>query len=50
MENVSRTKMISYFSLLFIICILSFLIAKYILRSDINIEDIPVDTSKRIGE
>ena len=48
MENVSVGKMIAYFGILAIICISSFLIAKYIVRSNIEGEESPIDTSERI--
>jgi len=48
MQNVSIGKMISYFGILAIICVLSFLVAKYIVRSDIDGENIPIDTSERL--
>lgn len=41
-------KMMSYFGILAIICILSFLVAKYIVRSDIEGEKSPIDTSERL--
>lgn len=46
--NVSRWKMVSYMAILMIICVLTFLIAKYIIRSNIQGEEIPIDTSTRI--
>ena len=39
---------IGYFGILAIICILSFLVAKYIVRSNIDGEDTPIDTSERL--
>jgi len=48
MGNMSKWKMVSYVSILMLICIISFLIAKYIVRSDIWGEEIPIDTSTRI--
>ena len=41
-------KYIFQFGLLAILCILSFLIAKYIVRNDIDGEKMPIDTSERI--
>lgn len=41
-------KMISYICILSIICICSFLAAKYVIRMNIDKGDIPVDTSTRI--
>lgn len=38
----------SYIAILLIICICSFLIAKFIVRSGIKNDDIPVDTSVRL--
>lgn len=46
--NVSRWKMVSYIAILMIICVLTFLVAKYIIRSNIQGEEIPIDTSTRI--
>lgn len=40
--------MVSYIAILMIICVMSFLIAKYIIRSNIQGEEIPIDTSTRI--
>lgn len=48
MEEVSVGKMVGYFGILSIICITSFLIAKYILRSNIDWEETPIDTSERL--
>lgn len=48
MEEVSTGKMVGYFGILAIICIVSFLIAKYILRSNIGWEETPIDTSERL--
>ena len=47
-ENVSIYRVIGYFGILAIICIMSFLIAKYILRSNIGWEETPIDTSERL--
>ena len=47
-EEVSVGKMIGYFGILAIICISSFLIAKYIVRSNIEGEETPIDTSERL--
>lgn len=49
MEGVSIGKMIGYIGILAIICISSFLIAKYILRSNIGWEETPIDTSERLN-
>lgn len=46
--NVSRWKMVSYMAILMIICVVTFLVAKYIIRSNIQGEEIPIDTSTRI--
>ena len=40
--------MISYISILIIICIYTFLIAKYVVRSNIDNDEVPIDTSTRI--
>ena len=47
-EYISKYRLMSYFSLLMIICLLAFLTAKYIVRSAIYGEQIPVDTSTRM--
>lgn len=47
-ENVSIGKMIAYFGILAIICILAFLVAKYIVRNEIDGEETPIDTSERL--
>ena len=47
-EEVSRWKLVSYFSILMIICISAFLTAKYIVRNAIYGETIPIDTSTRM--
>lgn len=41
--------MVAYISLLAVICILSFLFAKYLVRAPIKKGDIPVDTSVRLN-
>ena len=41
-------KLIAYFGILAIICIVAFLIAKYIVRNNIDWEETPIDTSERI--
>ena len=46
--DISREKMISYISILIIICICTFLIAKYVVRSNIDNDEVPIDTSTRI--
>ena len=46
--KISVEKTISYISILMIICILAFLVAKYIVRNNIDNNEIPIDTSTRI--
>ena len=46
--EMSKGKMVSYYSILLIICICTFLTAKYIVRSKIDQRQIPIDTSTRI--
>ena len=46
--DISKEKLISYTALLLILCIFAFLVAKYIVRSRINNNEIPIDTSTRI--
>ncbi len=41
-------KTMCYIGLLLIICIISFLVAKYIVRSKIHNGDMPIDTSVRL--
>lgn len=48
MNYIRKYRMISYISLLFLICLGSFLVAKYIVRVGIEKKEIPVDTSVRI--
>lgn len=47
MKN-NEGKMLSYMAILGIICITSFLIAKFIVRMNINSNEIPIDTSTRL--
>ena len=46
--ETSKWKMVSYIAILMIICICTFLVAKYVVRSSISGEDVPIDTSTRI--
>ncbi len=46
-KEMSIGEMIGYFSILVIICIISFLVAKYIVRDSIGWEKPPVDVSER---
>jgi len=46
--EISRGKLISYICILSIICICTFLVAKYIVRNSIDNEEIPIDTSTRM--
>ena len=48
MNKNGSGKMVAYFGILAIICILAFLIAKYVVRSNIGWEETPIDTSERI--
>ncbi len=41
-------KLISYYGILALICVMSFLVAKYIVRSRIDGEKSPIDTSERL--
>ncbi len=45
---VDVPKMIVQFGLLAMICVLAFLVAKYIVRSAIDGENTPIDTSERV--
>jgi len=48
MNEMSTGKTIAYFGILAIICVMTFLIAKYIVRSNIEGEESPIDTSERL--
>lgn len=48
MRGKNIYKLVNYISLLLLICVCSFLVAKYIVRGGIDREQIPVDTSTRI--
>ncbi len=48
MDDISTGKLIAYIGIVIIICIVVFLIAKYIVRNNINWEQPPVDVSERI--
>ena len=48
MDGMSVGKTISYFGILALICVMSFLVAKYIIRSNIQGEELPIDTSERL--
>lgn len=48
MKGISKGRIVSYVCLLMIICILAFLVAKYVVRSDIEDDEIPIDTSTRM--
>ena len=48
MDNMSVGKTIAYFGILALICIMAFLIAKYIVRNNIEWEETPIDTSERL--
>ncbi len=47
-NNAGIGKIIGYFGILAIVCVLAFLVAKYIVRNDINGEEAPIDTSERL--
>ena len=48
MDNSGFGRNVGYFGILAIICILAFLVAKYIIRSNIGDEVSPIDTSERL--
>lgn len=48
MNNASKARIVAYLSLLSLICIFSFLVAKFIIQENIDRKEIPVDTSTRI--
>lgn len=48
MIKLQHGKIISYVSMLLILCICSFLIAKYIIWENIDKNDRPIDTSTKI--
>ena len=47
-NNDDRWKMVVQYGILALICVMSFLVAKYIVRSRIDNEKIPIDTSERL--
>ena len=47
-KNTEIWKSICQYGILALICVLSFLVAKYIVRSNIEGEKPPVDTSERL--
>ena len=47
MEKING-KTISYIAILGIICVCAFLTAKYMVRKNINRNDVPIDTSTRL--
>ena len=47
-EEINVGRVIVQFGILSILCILAFLVAKYIVRSDIEGEKVPIDTSERL--
>lgn len=49
MKNISKIKIISYYALLAMVCVLSFLTAKYIIENNINGEESPIDTSTKLN-
>ena len=46
--GVSKEKLISYIAILMIVCICTFLVAKFLVRSHIDDDEIPIDTSTRM--
>ena len=46
--EISKGRMVAYISLLLILCIVSFLFAKYVVRLGIKKNEIPIDTSVRL--
>ena len=48
MDKMSIGKTVAYFGILAIVCILAFLIAKYVVRCSIGGEQTPIDTSERL--
>lgn len=47
-NNDDRWKMVVQYGILALICVMSFLVAKYIVRSEIDGEKSPIDTSERL--
>ena len=47
-NNDDRWKMVVQYGILALICVMSFLVAKYIVRSEIDEEKSPIDTSERL--
>lgn len=46
--EMSKGKLVSYISILLIICIVTFLGAKYVIKKDIGTGKSPIDTSTRL--
>lgn len=46
--EMSKWKLVSYISILLIICIITFLGAKYVIKKDIGTGKSPIDTSTRL--
>jgi hypothetical protein len=46
--EMSKWKMVSYSAILLIICIVTFLGAKYVIKKDIGTGKSPIDTSTRL--
>ncbi len=47
-KEIGIGKKIGYFGILAILCIIAFLFAKYMVRSNIGWEETPIDTSERL--
>lgn len=46
--EMSKGKLISYIAILGIICVCAFLTAKFIVRKDIDSNEVPIDTSTQL--
>lgn len=46
--EISKERLISYIAILMIVCICTFLVAKFLVRSNIDDDEIPIDTSTRM--
>ena len=47
--KMNKWRLLSYIGILGLICVCSFLIAKYIIRDSIYGQEIPIDTSVRLN-
>ena len=48
MKQEHPYRIVSYVAILMLVCVISFLVAKYIVKSGIDNDEVPIDTSTRI--